>query len=367
MTSLPLSLLILSLVLDPFATLADRVDETVFAALRRGDCPGAVVVVVHKDQVILRRAYGFLAVTPSYEPMPVDAIFDLASLTKPVATATAVAILMERGKIARTDPVAKYWPAFAAQGKDRITLGDCLTHTAGLIADNSIKDYVGTREEMLARIAALKPDNPPGKKFVYSDVGFLVLGEVVERVTGQPLDRFTATEIFEPLRMADTRYRPSTNPRIAPTGLRNGAPIRGAVHDPRAFALEGRAGDAGLFGTADDLSRYVRCLMRGGELDGVRILKPESVAAFVKPRPVPGGSRSDGWDVDTSFSAPRGDRFPRGEGFGHTGFTGTSIWVDPASQTAVILLTSRLHPNEKGNVTALRKQIATLVAEAVGR
>ncbi len=192
---------------------------------------------------------------------------------------------------------------------------------------------------MLARVAALKLETPAGTRFRYSDVGFIVLGELVERLGGMPLDQFAKKHVFDPLRMVDTGFRPGDDlkKRVAPTSKRDGKLIVGEVHDPRSFALGGVAGHAGLFSSADDVARYCRMLLRGGELDGVRVLKPETVKLFTDPQPVPGDAkgrqqlRSRGWDVDTSFSAPRGEVF-RG-GFGHTGFTGTSVWIDPATLT----------------------------------
>lgn len=351
-----------------------KIDAAVEAALQRHDCPGAVVVVVQADAVVFRKTYGLRA-QPDVSMTP-DTVFDMASLTKPVATATSVWLLIERGHLNLSDPVAKHWPAFAANGKANVTVEQCLLHTTGLTADNSIKDYVGTHDEMLARVAALKLEAPAGTRFQYSDVGFIVLGELVRRIGGVPVNEFAKKNVFDPLKMADTGYNPtdSLKSRIAPTGMRDGKTIVGIVHDPRSFALGGVAGHAGLFGTADDLVRYCRMLLRGGELDGVRVLKAETVAKFTEPQKVPGtvgkttarpNLRTRGWDADTSYSSPRGDRFRPGTGFGHTGFTGTSVWIDPPSRTVVIILTSRLYPDEKGNVTRLRREIGTIVADAV--
>jgi CubicO group peptidase (beta-lactamase class C family)/beta-lactamase class A len=355
-----------------------RIDAAVEAAVARGDCPGAVVAVLHNDQVIYRKAFGQRSRVPQAEPMTADTIFDMASLTKPMATATSVHVLIERGKLNLSDPVAKHWPEFAANGKDAITVEMCLLHTTGLTADNAIGDYVGDRGQMLGRIAALKTEIPPGTRFRYSDVGFIVLGELVARLSGKPLDEFARENVFAPLKMKDSGYRPgdALAKRVAPTGKRGGASIRGEVHDPRASALGGVAGHAGLFSTADDTIRYCRMLLNGGELDGARVLSAESVKRFVEPAEVPAGKdgkadrpllRSRGWDVDTSFSAPRGGAFARGAGYGHTGFTGTSVWVDPATRTAVVVLASRLHPDEnlKASVTKLRQEVGTIVGEAV--
>jgi CubicO group peptidase (beta-lactamase class C family) len=360
---------------------ADGIDKGKLAAIdaaaddtiKKGGCPGAVVLVVQGDEEVFRKAYGNRAVQPERVPMTADTVFDMASLTKPVATATSVMILVEQGKLRFSDLVAKHWPAFAANGKEAVTVEHLLLHTSGLIADNAIADYADGQEKALERVAALKLEAPPGTRFKYSDVGFIALGHLVEKISGMPVDQFAKKYVFDPLRMTDTGYRPAGEllKRVAPTGKRDGKMILGGVHDPRAYKMGGVAGHAGLFGTADDLARYCRMLLRGGELDGVRVLKPETVKLFTEPHAVPGGkdgrpwARSFGWDVDTSYSAPRGERFPRGEGFGHTGFTGTSVWVNPATRTAVIILTNRVHPDDKGNVTELRRQVATIVAEAV--
>jgi CubicO group peptidase (beta-lactamase class C family) len=349
------------------------VDDAVEAALKRGDCPGAVVLVVHKDEVVFRKAYGNRSLEPERSAMGADVLFDLASLTKPVATGTSVMQLIDRSKVKLDDRVAKHWPAFAANGKEEITVAQLLLHTSGLTADNPEADYRDGKEKTLDRIAALKLDSPPGTQFKYSDVGFMVLGEIVERVSGQSLDRFAKENIFDPLKMKETSFLPagSLSHRIAPTGKRGGKIILGEVQDPRSFRLGGVAGHAGLFAPADDLARYSRMLLRNGELDGARILKAETLKLFTEPHEVPGGKaarkqfRSYGWDVDTSYSAQRGDLFPRGEGFGHTGFTGTSIWIDPKSSTAVLLLTNRVHPSDGGNVVRLRREVANAVARIV--
>jgi uncharacterized protein YbbC (DUF1343 family)/CubicO group peptidase (beta-lactamase class C family) len=365
-TLLVLLVTAMPLMAQPDASRLAKIDGLVQAAIAAKGCPGAVVVVLHQDKVVYRKEFGVQAVKPNLEPMSLDTVFDLASLTKPIATATAVMKLVEDGKLRLADPVAKYWPEFKANGKDKVTLEQCLLHTTGLTADNSIADYAEGQVKAFENIAALKLEVPAGTRFKYSDVGFLVLGRVVEKVAGKPLDVFTKETIFAPLKMTDTGYLPTAKERIAPTGLREGVVIRGAVHDPRAFAIGGVAGHAGLFGTADDLARFALMLLRQGELDGVRVLSPLTVKLMTEPKPVlPYGLRSRGWDVDTGFSAPRGELFPAGESFGHTGFTGTSIWIDPPSQTAIIILTNRVHPNDKGNVTELRRQIATTVASAL--
>jgi uncharacterized protein YbbC (DUF1343 family)/CubicO group peptidase (beta-lactamase class C family) len=363
-----------ALLLFPVLAVADidrdrlnRIDDAAAAAIKRGDCPGAVVLVVHGDDVAFRKAYGNRSLHPAKVPMTADTVFDMASLTKPVATATSAFVLIEQGKLRLSEKVATYWPEFAANGKAEVTVEHLLTHTSGLTADNSLADYKDGKAGALKRVAALPLEAEPGTRFKYSDVGFIVLGELIERVGGKPLDAFARTNVFEPLGMADAGFRPADQlkSRTAPTGQRDGKWLVGEVHDPRSAAIGGVAGHAGLFATADDLGRYARMLLRGGELDGKGVLSPLGVRLMTTPVPVPGGKRSRGWDVDTSYSAPRGELLPKGEGLGHTGFTGTSIWIDPPSRTAVIVLTNRVHISEKVQVTALRKEVANIVAGAL--
>jgi uncharacterized protein YbbC (DUF1343 family)/CubicO group peptidase (beta-lactamase class C family) len=346
-----------------------RADALIETAIERGLAPGAVLLAGRGDEIVYRKAYGARAVEPRREAMTVDTVFDLASLSKPVGCATSIMLLAERGKLRVEDPVGKYLPAFAANGKQDITIEQLLLHRGGLIADNAIGDSANGPDEAIRQVMNLSPVAEPGTKFIYTDVGYIVLGEVVRAVSGRPLDEFAREEIFAPLRMADAGYRPagSLAARVAPTERREGRWMVGEVHDPRAFALGGVAGHAGLFGTADDLARYCRMILGGGQLDGTRILSEATVRAMTTPRPMPDGSdaRTYGFDVDTPYSSPRGDRFPRGTSFGHTGFTGTMFWMDPATRAFVILLTNSVHPGGKGNVIALRRYVSTAAAEAL--
>jgi CubicO group peptidase (beta-lactamase class C family) len=345
----------------------ERIDDAVREGIERGDCAGAVVLIIHDGRVVWRKAYGLRARQPAEVPMTVDTVFDLASLTKPVATATSVMLLIEQGKLRLSDRVADHLPAFGQKGKDRITVEHLLLHASGLEADNAEADYRDGRDKALERVYALAPKAAPGERFIYSDVGFIVLGELVEKVAATSLDAFARKNVFVPLRMNETGYHPDAKlkERTAPTVKRGDHWLVGEVHDPRAAALGGVAGHAGLFSTADDLAVYAQMLLDGGSSRGKRFLREETVRLMTAARPVPGGLRAYGWDVATSYSANRGQRFKKGEGFGHTGFTGTSLWVDPPSKTAVIFLSSRLHPDGKGNVTRLRGQIATLAAEGL--
>jgi uncharacterized protein YbbC (DUF1343 family)/CubicO group peptidase (beta-lactamase class C family) len=353
----------------PLTTHQSPIDEVIEQSIARGEMPGAVVLVLHKDQVVLRKAYGLRSKQPVEVPMTPDTVFDLASLTKPIATATSIFVLIDQGKLRLTDRVTKHLPKFGRKGKESITVADLLLHVSGLIADNPESDYSQGPEAAFDQINRLIPLAVPGKRFVYSDVGFIVLGELVQKLSGVPLDEFAETHVFGPLGMTDTCFRPNRRtellPRLAPTQRRNGHWMVGEVHDPRAYALGGVAGDAGLFSTADDLAIYTRMLLHSGELNGRRVLSTAAVQSMTTPHPVPGGLRAYGWDVDTSYSRNRGDLFPRGKSFGHTGFTGTSIWIDPGSATVVIFLSNRVHPDGKGNVTRVRGQVATLAASAV--
>jgi uncharacterized protein YbbC (DUF1343 family)/CubicO group peptidase (beta-lactamase class C family) len=351
--------------LSSFAAAADgwsAVDTEVNAAVDRGELPGAVIAVLHDNQVVYRKAFGLRAKRPATEPMTVDTVFDLASLTKPVATATSVWTLIEAGNLQLHEKVVAYWPEFGPKGKNPLTLAHLLLHTSGLIADNPVADYADGPAKAMERICALKPLAAPGERFMYSDVNYIVLGQLVQRVTGKSLDVYAKGTIFDPLGMGETGFRPAPalRARIAPTEQREGQWMRGDVHDPRAHLLGGIAGHAGLFSTADDLLIYARMILAGGSLNGKQILRPETVAAMIAPQSVPNGQRAYGWDVRTEYSSNRGEHFG---GFGHTGFTGTSLWIDPASNTAVVFLSNAVHPDGKGKVKALRGRVATLAAE----
>ncbi len=368
------------------------IDQAIAAEIARKQLPGAVVLVGRQGKVVWRKAYGNRALEPAPEAMSVDTVFDLASLTKIVATATSVMILVERGLVRLGDPVARYIPEFAANGKQNITVEQLLIHRSGLIADNEVKDYeLGPAQAML-NIWKLAPLNAPGAKFIYSDVNFITLAELVKRVSGKPVDQFAAENIYRPLGMKDTGFNPAANlrPRIAPTEKRGGNVIvpstgekpagderwmRGEVHDPRAYLLGGVAGHAGLFSTADDLAIYCQMILNRGEYQGHRILSPLTVARMTQPRDSGGNGgegqwRALGWDYYSSFSANRGDLFPVGS-FGHTGFTGTGLWLDPASETFIVFLSNRVHPRldadpaKRADVTSLRARTASIVAASI--
>jgi uncharacterized protein YbbC (DUF1343 family)/CubicO group peptidase (beta-lactamase class C family) len=369
------------------------IDEAINSAVERKEVPGAVALIARHGKIVYRKAFGNRALEPSREAMTVDTVFDLASLTKVVATATSMMILVERGKVSLADAVALYVPEFGRMGKERITVEQLLTHRAGLPPDNDIADYIGVSVNPLENIYNLRPSYEPGSRFLYSDVGYIVAGEIIRRVSGKTLDQFTAENIFKPLGMSETAFlqtpgtassdeaqnRPAVNAdgaalndresmksRVATTENRDGRWMRGEVHDPRSYALGGVAGHAGLFSTADDLAVFCQMMLNGGEYGGARILSPYTVERMISAGSLPPSElRGIGWDINTSFSSNRGDLFPVGT-FGHTGFTGTSIWIDPSSKTFVVLLTDRVHlGSSKGNDGRLRSQVASIAAGAI--
>jgi uncharacterized protein YbbC (DUF1343 family) len=359
---------------DGFALIGPLVE----AAIARHDLPGAVVLVGRGDDVLYRRAFGQRAIAPASEAMTEDTIFDLASLTKVVATTTSVMKLVEEGRIRLSDPVAQYIPDFGRYGKNAITIRHLLTHTSGLRPDLDLEVEFHGADEAIRRAIEEVPTAPPNERFVYSDINFFLLGDIVRRVSGQRLDVYAKAQIFDPLDMKDTTFLPaeSRRPRIAPTEAcrarawpcgGDGVPfLRGIVHDPTARRMDGVAGHAGLFSTAADLSRFCRMLLAGGRLGGARILSPASVARMTTPSTPPEmrAVRGLGWDIDSSYSSNRGELFPIGS-YGHTGFTGTSLWLDPSSSSYVIFLSNRVHPDGKGDVTPLRARVATVAAAAL--
>lgn len=301
--------------------------------------------------------------------MSLDTIFDLASLTKVVATAPAVVLLHERGLIDIEKPIHQYLPDLKAKGTESITIKMLLTHVSGLGA--GLPRGKPPWQGYQAAIASAYQQSPKasvGSYFIYSDLNFILLGELVRKVAGLPLDEFVSREFYQPLNMLDTCFNPPQHliPRIAPTTATKSKALRGKVHDPTARAMGGVAGHAGLFSTANDLARFARMLLQGGELNGVRVLSTETVTLMTSCQTDPKFKfkRGLGWDIDSPYSRPRGSLFPSNS-FGHTGWTGTSIWLDPNSASFLILLTSRAHPNAKGNVLSLREDIATLAAEAL--
>ncbi|MCC7123220.1 MAG: DUF1343 domain-containing protein, partial [Acidobacteria bacterium] len=355
------------------------IDRVVDEAIAAGRTPNAVVLVGQGDRLLHAAAYGARALVPAREAMTMNTVFDLASLTKVVATTTAVMTLVEQGRVRLNDPVAVHVPGFERYGKAGITVGHLLAHVSGLRPDVDLADPWTGYDAAIELARDEVPTSAPGERFVYSDINFFVLGEIVRVVSGETLDVYTKRVVFDPLGMRDTGFLPpaSLHARIAPTERcdtmdawpckRPGAsPLRGIVHDPTARRMGGVAGHAGLFGTAEDLARFARMLLGGGALDGRRVLAQATVARMIS-RATPAGMtavRGLGWDIDTTFSSNRGELFPIGS-FGHTGFTGTSLWMDSASGGYVVFLSSRLHPDGNGDVTPLRARVATLAAAAM--
>jgi uncharacterized protein YbbC (DUF1343 family)/CubicO group peptidase (beta-lactamase class C family) len=363
------------------AALATRVHAVVDEAIAAQQLPGAVVVVGHGDRIVVREAIGARATQPAREAMSLDTVFDAASLTKVVATTTSIMQLVEEGRLRLADPVSRYVPGFERYGKRDITVRHLLTHSSGLRPDVDLADPWSGSDRALALIVEEVPVARPDERVIYSDINFELLGRIVERISGLPLDRYARERIFAPLGMRDTGFKPAAAlvPRIAPTercppgepcvpgaaGASAPPMLRGVVHDPTARRMGGVAGHAGMFTTADDLARFARMLLGQGTLDGTRILSPLTVARMIAPS-TPAGEpnvRGLGWDLDSSFSSNRGDLFPLGS-FGHTGFTGTSLWIDPATRTYVVVLANRVHPEGKGDATPLRARLATIVAAA---
>jgi len=343
---------------------AQAISAIVNEEIAAGHLVGGVVVLGINDRIVLHQACGERSVTPDVKPATLDTIYDAASLTKVMATAVAIAQLVEQGKIDLDQTAATYWPAFAANGKGAITVRQLMTHYAALpagIPTRGWSDYQGA----LDTIVALKPVAPAGTRFNYSDVDFIVLGEIVRRVSGQPLETYAAQHIFQPLGMRDTTFLPSPSlrDRIAPADL-EGSELRwGDVQDPIAYRMGGVAGHAGVFTTADDLTKFAQMMLAGGK----NVLKPASVAAMTTPQSPPGGAalRGLGWDIDSPYAVWFAPSFST-HSYGHTGYTGTAIWIDHETKTFLIVLTNRLHPDGKGNILKMLRRIAE-VAGAAGR
>jgi uncharacterized protein YbbC (DUF1343 family)/CubicO group peptidase (beta-lactamase class C family) len=364
---------VLSLAVSPSArAAAEDIDSTGIAWLveqeiARGDIPGAVVLIGDRDRILYEHAFGFQALSPRPEPMTVDTGFDLASLTKVVATTPAILQLIEQGKMALDAPVSRYWPGFAARGKSAITVRELLTHTSGLPPDLSLGSWTG-RRAALRQVVEQRPVAPPGTRYIYSDINFIALGELVRRVSGLPLDVYCERHIFRPLGMWHTEFMPAASLRaaIAPTEIFAGRLLRGEVQDPTAARMGGVAGHAGLFAPAGDLARYAQALLRGGAIGppraGRHLLTRASLRLMTQPdRVAIDRFRGLGWDLMAPFVGNRSSLPPFGA-FGHLGYTGTALWIDPTRDLFVVVLTSRLYPHGRGNAQPLRRGIADLLS-----
>jgi uncharacterized protein YbbC (DUF1343 family)/CubicO group peptidase (beta-lactamase class C family) len=358
-----------------------KIDTIVNFGLVEERMPGCVVCIGRKGKIVLLKAYGNKQVQPSEVPMTTDTVFDMASITKPVATATSIMLLVERGELKLGQRVAEIIPEFGVNGKESITIFDLLTHQSGLLPDNALRDYENGPAVALKKIYELGLQAPTGTRFIYSDVNYILLGEIIHRASGQSVHEFARVNIFQPLGMAETGYLPHAElkKRAAPTEQRAGQWIQGEVHDPRAHLLGGVAGHAGLFSTAEDLAVYAHMMIRGGEYGGRRVLAPQTVATMTRGYKILGGNRSTtegvppnppvflrglGWDKRSGYSINRGELLTDAA-FGHGGFTGTVLWIDPELELFVIFLSNRVHPNGKGLVNPLAGQIGTVAAAAI--
>lgn len=347
-----------------------QVDAIVNDAVQSSLIPGAVLVIGHNGKVIFRKAYGSRALIPQREPMTLDTIFDAASLTKVVATTPSIMKLFEQGKIRLDDPVTKYLPEFQG-GKSDITIRLLMTHFSGLPPDLPLVPRWSGYQTGVEKAMTIGPIAPPGARFIYSDINFNLLAEIVRRLSGQSVAEFAKHQIYIPLKMNESGFQPaiSLRPRIAPTEIDpdTGQPMRGVVDDPTARYMGGIAGDAGLFTTADDLAKYAAMMLGMGEYGGVQVFAPATVKKFTEPatpadQPI---LRALGWDMDSTFSSNRGELYPIGS-FGHTGYTGTSMWMDPLTDSFVIVMTNVVHPKHGNSLSSFRSRIATVVAARYG-
>ena len=342
-----------------------EVDRVIEAAVAAHAFPGAVVAV-GKDGVLAHlKAFGHLSYDADAASVQTDTLYDLASLTKVIVTTTMAMILVDEGKLDITKPVSAFLPEFHGGAKDKVTVWHLLTHSSGIDWWAPLFKEIKGKDAYVKRIDAMDLVYEPGTKSVYSDLGVILLGEILERVAGQDLDTFARTRILGPLGMKDTTYRPGREllPRIAATENDpwRGHVLRGEVHDENAAALGGIAPHAGLFGTAPDLARFAQMLLDGGVLGHQRIVSRETVEKFThKAGGVPGSSRALGWDTPSENSSAGSLLSPRS--FGHTGFTGTSMWMDPDRNLFVVLLTNRVHPTRENNAI---REVRRAVADAV--
>jgi CubicO group peptidase (beta-lactamase class C family) len=360
----------------------ELIDYAVESAIREGMVPGAVVLVGCSDRIEYFKAFGNRAIKPAVEPMTKDTVFDISSLTKVIATTPSVMMLVEEGILRLGDRVSQYMPRFKGGGKDDITVRQLLTHYSGLPADFDLSTRWFGYEASLSELWKIRANSKPDKEFVYSDLNFIALGEIVRVLSDQTLDVFANEHLFAPLGMKDTRFSPPDEMigRIAPTETRrstlqylygNGdgasmdAMVRGEVHDPTAWRMGGIAGHAGLFSTASDVALYARMLLNMGELDGKRYFSPLTVQAMTSPQSPPDSDqiRGYGWDIQSDYSSPRGDIFMTG--YGHTGFTGTSLWIHPPTDIYIVILSNRVHPDGGKNMNHLRSVVANIVASAI--
>jgi len=357
----------------------DRLTDLVQTAVDARDFPGAVLLVGRQGRIVYRKAFGLSQRQPEPRPMQPEMIFDIASMTKPVATATAVMLLVEQGKLRLEDKVSDFIPEFkpyrkrGANSNGDIRLWHLLTHTSGLppyVPAPRIEEKLGSPcslDALTAAIAVIPRNGPPGEAFDYSCLGYITLARIVREASGKDLNEYCREHIFMPLQMNDTMFRPPENlrSRCVPTAFYRGSLLRGVVHDPLAYLLGGLSGNAGLFSTGDDLAVFAQMLLNEGIFKGIRILSPLTVERMrsVYPRTEFSG-RGLGWDLHSPYASSGGDLFGPAA-FGHTGYTGTSMWLDPDTGTFIIFLTNRVHPDDKGEVISWRSKVANVVAASI--
>ncbi len=359
-------------------------DGIIKESIARKDFPGAVILVGRKDKIVVRKAFGESQWIPQPRPMETTMIFDLASLTKPVATATSIMILVEQGRVSLDEKVKDYVPDFAryvdATGKasEDARLWHLLTHTSGLPPYTTADDLAEIEKrfgrpcstgQLVSYIAQLQKTDPPGTAFHYSCLDYITLAYILEKITGQNIAKFSQEHIFSPLRMKRTFYNPPEKYRAScvPTEVIEGKPLVGVVHDPLARLQGGISGNAGLFSTADDLAIFAQMILDGGKHKDARILSPLTVAKMTSVWPKASyAGRGLGWDLFSAQNTPGGDLFGP-HAYGHTGFTGTSIWIDPDTGIFIVFLTNRVHPDDKDTdvIAAMRSRVANIVASSV--
>lgn len=350
---------------------AEAIANIVGAAIKEQRLPGVVVVVGHHGRTVFRQAYGKRSIEPEQEAMTPDTVFDMASLTKPLITATAIMQLFEQGRLRLDDPVATYLPAFGSQGKEDITIRNLLTHYSGLPADLDLREAWSGKAEGYERAMSSIPVNAPGVQFRYSDINFIVLGALVEKLSGESLDQYGMRHIIKPLGMKHSGFLPGAQERgiIAPTQYdEQHHMLRGVVHDPTSRRMGGVAGHAGLFSNGDDISIFAQSLLDrlAGRPSRFPLQRLTLLKMTTPGTPATGTAlRGLGWDIESPFSSNRGELFPVGS-FGHTGFTGTSLWIDPSSDSYVVMLSNAVHPNGPKGITSVRAAIANIAATSFG-
>ena len=342
----------------------NEIDHVIEEEIEKGNFPGAVVLVGKQDDILYWEAFGNEVIDPFEEPICRNTIFDQASLTKPIATATSIMILRDRKAIELDDYVGTYLSAFACNGKEDVRIRHLLSHTSGLPAymnAAALKEQFGSPcpEEVIEKICGLEAISKPGEEFRYSCLGYITLAKIAETVSGKNIADFSGENIFAPLGMKHTGYNPpdSWEKDIAAAQIVDSQLLRGTVHDPLAKLMRGISGNAGLFSNAYDLSIYCRMLLNDGIWNGTRILSPEAVVMLTTAQ---AHGRSYGFDVNSSYSSVKGSYAPE-KVFCHTGYTGTSIVCDPVSEAFVIILTNRVHPSDEGTAKSVRSKVADIV------